>query len=282
MQFQPRMWDPSLVGDAGTNNMMVLNTNPTHNDTGVDPAIVYIIRAHHPDYSLVLAQLQVYVNGIEAYSGGEFRNGFVGIYREEFGGFVIGLVPPENLGFNDQGFVKAGLVDSSFNIQTAFSGFNLQANPLCYVGNAALPIERQLTQPLTTFLEVEPLRKFLLGAAVNTNTSADFKNNKAARVVYQLAYSTELSSILNPHMSANEDALQAIVCEQNKVIDIASKLEPKRDQVIAALQELQTHGVLPREYVTTLFDYLDSTLFNYKASLVANIVLLAKAVEMAQ
>lgn len=279
MQFQPSMWDNSDVKDEGENTGTILFRQPAHRDIGVSPDVVMILRVHSADYNLDLSTVDISVNGDTAYEEGEFKNEFTGIYKEEFGGFVIGIIPPEELGYDEPSTIKVGLADSDLNQTVDRWYFNTESDPFCYGGNLPINIEKQLSLPLQDFLEVERLRQLLYSLVLKKDAENN-KQNKSARVIYQLAYSTELSSILNTHLAKDTQALDSYVCDQRRVVDVAKKLDKKKDIVKAAIQELHNNNVLRREYITTLFDYLDSTLFNYKVSLAANIVLLAKAVEV--
>ena len=67
-----------------------------------------------------------------------------------------------------------------------------------------------------------------------------------------------------------------------KVLVVDDKLLVYRSRIEAGIQSLINKGIITREYVATFNDYLDSTNYNYRVSLVCNLVLLAKAIENGQ
>lgn len=174
--------------------------------------------------------------------------------------------------------------------------FTTGSNEAYYDGHTPLAIEIALQAPFTTFLDLEPLRKTFLEHALRPNVpmydrqaqsqstnkaqSILAKDNKAVRVLYQHAFTTELKTLQNRYGTKDTNALATVVAEKTNTIDIDKALMPLKDHLIKGIQALHTAKVYPEEYATTFMDYLDSTLYTYRVSLVANILLMAKAVEL--
>jgi hypothetical protein len=153
-------------------------------------------------------------------------------------------------------------------------------NPVCYTGLTPLPIELKIQQPMQQFLDLEPLRATFMDVALKTQpASTRQRNNKAARVIYQYGFSTELHTLLNPYRLRDKDALNSTVCERENVVKIDAALNKFKDRTQAGIQSLLTLGALPREYISGLVDYQDSTLPSYRVSLAANLLMFARSIE---
>lgn len=183
------------------------------------------------------------------------------------------------------------------NIQSEWGWeFTTKSNAAYYDGHTPLEIELALQTPFTTFLDLEPLRKTFLQHAlrpsvpmydntiqdntVNAANSINEKANKAVRVLYQHAFITELKTLQNKYGTKNATAIAQVVAEKNNTLSLDKELMPLKDHLLQGIQALQTARVYPEEYATTFMDYLDSTLYTYRVSLIANILLMAKAVEL--
>jgi len=133
---------------------------------------------------------------------------------------------------------------------------------------------------MTTFLDLEPARQVLLQSALQPQTRAIAqRGNKAARVVYQEAFATEISTVLNVFEVRNEAALRTVVCERQRVTAIDAQLQEIQLRIRDGLRSLFSLQALPNYYKGDFNDYLDSTAYRYRVSLVANLVLLARLTE---
>ena len=65
-----------------------------------------------------------------------------------------------------------------------------------------------------------------------------------------------------------------------KDIVIDSKVLKFEDRVRQGIKSLINRGIITEQYITAFNDYLDSTNYNFRVSLVANLIILAKAIEL--
>lgn len=154
-------------------------------------------------------------------------------------------------------------------------------DPEGYQGNALLEEESWLLQPMQRFLELEPVRLLLLQRVLKDNAPA-LGNPQAiaARVLYQLAYETELSALLNAFTSPNAAALQVSVPWRRSAYELQTVLDGYTGRINRGVQQLFDAQALPREYRNNLVDQLGSLLYSYRVAAVAVLVLLARAVEV--
>jgi hypothetical protein len=230
------------------------------------------------DYAINTADIDIYVNGTLAYTASAFEPGFVGRAGYNAGRFLVQIAAVTGYTFGSTVTVHATIPGEV----TDTWSWEVRSNGICYSGLTPLPIELAIQQPMTTFLEVEPIRLALMNAAIQSTstTAAQQTANKQARVVYQWAFETELSTVLNPYALKNANALRSIVCERQNAAIVDRDLLALKDRAQAAINSLYTLRALPKEYTTGFLDYLDSTVYSYRVSLAANMVLLARAVEL--
>ena len=232
------------------------------------------------DYNLDLTSAQISVDGALAYSGSSgFQTGFTGSVSYSAGSLIIHVIRLDGWTYGSTVTVTANISDAtSLSVSDTWS-WTVRQNPICYVGVTPLDIEKLVQQPMDKFIELEPTRQVLLDTVLKLNKPVSQQGNKAARVVYQLAYETELSTILNPYLNKNLPALETVVCERQNILIIDARLEAIRTRTKAGIDSLYNLRALPKEYVTGFMDYLDSTLPSYRVSLAANLVMLARAYE---
>lgn len=192
--------------------------------------------------------------------------------QRTYGGFALidGFAP--NTVYTVQ--VTAGASVATWSFTTA-------AAP-AYPGNDLLPEEKWLLTPMTRFLSLEPLRMLLLQRVLDdTQMVISNRDNVAARAIYQRAYETELSSVLNPFMKPNAAALATALTSKRSSLELSGLLEGYQDTINAGLAQLFESGALPREFRDNFADNFGSLLYSYRTSAAATLVLLARAVEEA-
>jgi len=137
--------------------------------------------------------------------------------------------------------------------------------------------------PLGLFLEVEPLRLFLMDRILDPSVPLleESRSTVAARAIYQAAYSTEISASLAPYQKPDASTLSTPIRARASSLQLARDLEALAPQYERAVAQLTSRGVLPREYRDNFADYFDSLVYHYRVSAVATLVLLASAIERA-
>jgi hypothetical protein len=131
-------------------------------------------------------------------------------------------------------------------------------------------------------LDLEFLRQLMLRSVLRIDGQKPINNydNKAARVIYQLGYSTEFSTLLNTYVTRREEDLATTICEREKAIIIDKSLFKYEPRIRGAVKALANRGIITREYIATINDYLDSVNFNFRVSTVANLIMAGKAIEL--
>jgi hypothetical protein len=133
------------------------------------------------------------------------------------------------------------------------------------------------------FISLEQYRTLFLDNALRLQATASSQpGNKAARVIYQSAFATELCTLLNPYDLRNKDALDSVVSERQNTRAIDKVLADNSKTLKTDIQAFHELSGLDTAYLASFSDYLDSTLYIYRVSLVANILLYAKAYELTQ
>lgn len=254
---------------------------PAPNETDVSISELVKVAFFDIASDLNLATAYVEIDGKAAYGGGQFLNGFVGQSSFVAGVFALQFVNPLGWPYNTSIPVRAYIENSLGECVDETWSWTTQVDPICYSGLTPNQTELDIQQPLQTFIELEFIRQLLLKSVLKVGrlpiTNA---NNKAARVIYQIAYSTELSTLLNTYATRLDEDLQTTVCEREKAIVTDTSLFKFESRIRASIKTLTNRGLVTREYVNTFNDYLDSTNYNFRVSLVANLIITAKAIEL--
>lgn len=162
------------------------------------------------------------------------------------------------------------------------SSFRVARDQTLYYGTSANALEQLVVTPCTRFLALEPVRQRLLQVAlVESSTNSAYRDNLAARVLYQIAYDTELSALLNPYHTPDNTALTSIVRARRSVMDIEAAMQPYERAIEIGFESLFKLGGLPSSYKHGLADARDSLLYTYRASSAVVAVFLARALEHA-
>ncbi len=243
------------------------------------------VRFYDVDLNLDPSTISITINGVAPYTGsGGFAAGYAGRTTYSAGSYLVQIFKMGGYGFDTVVTVTAYAADlTALSVSDTWS-WTTRADPVCYSGLTPLPIEIAIQSPLITFLDIEPARRVFmdndLGADPLATRAITSRGNKAARVLYQMAFETELSAVLNPFALKNTKALQVVVCERQNMILLDAALARYQTALKAGIQSLFNLRALPEPYVSSFLEYLDSTLPTYRVSLVANMVLLAKAKEL--
>jgi len=261
--------------------LQIIVREPIPNSSSVTPQDIVKIAFFDADSDLDPSTMYITVNGQTAYGGGSFLNQFAGTVTPGASITSIQFVNPLGWDYSTRYIIRAYIANSIGECVDEQWHWSTVADPVCYSGLTPLPIELAIQLQLDTFLDVEFLRKLLLDVALRTGgRSINERDNKAARVIYQLAFSTELSTIQNLYVAKDADALKTIVCEREKAQVIDQEMFKYEARIRAAVLSFINRGIVTEQYAATFNDYLDSTNYNFRASTIANLVLLAKAIEL--
>lgn len=151
-----------------------------------------------------------------------------------------------------------------------------------YDGNGATALEQLLVTPCTRFLELEPVRQLLLQIALRDTANPPLNRDYiAARALYQVAYDTELASLLNPYALQDNSALLTSVPQKRRTLDMLTAMQPFQNRIELGIESLFARQALPSEYRRAFRDALDSMLFTYPVAAAIVAVMLARAIESA-
>lgn len=266
---------------AGGTPPLIIFRAPAPNAVEVTEDTVVSVTFFDLDLDLDTATVVVYANGVSVFTGGGgFASGYAGRTSYSAGRYTVQFVNLAGWGYDATVIVRATARDAGSRVVDDTWQWTTRLNPVCYAGLNPLAIELAIQSPMTTFLELESVRQtFLTYALQEQSTRVAQRENKAARVLYQQAFSTELSSLQNVANIRNKLALKTVVCERSRMAALDTKLLTHRVQLQQGIQTLFSQGALPREYISGFQDYLDSTIYTYRVSLVANLIILARNVE---
>jgi hypothetical protein len=271
---------PSTPILAGTDLQIILKS-PGAGEQNVLPSRVITVAFYSTVSSINVATTVIKVNGVTALSGVTFLNGFNGHTKLFNGVFTVQIMTPVGWDYDSTYRVYAyveNLINEYVDAEWAWSTI---ANPICYPGLTPIPLEVVLQEPLQRLLPAEYLRSILLSSVLRLRGKA-IKNAeaKAARVVYQTACASELSTLLNQYVERDTVALGSVVCEQDNTLAVDRALAPYTDIIKQAILALENKGFITREYINTFHDYLNSANYNLRVSLVCNLVIISKLFEL--
>lgn len=142
----------------------------------------------------------------------------------------------------------------------------------CWYGPSS-PFELQLQQPLLSYA-IEQLRRRLFYAVT---TSHDFVTG--ARVILQMAYDTEISTILIKQIQTPSQFQDSVICERRHYIDVDNDMRLQSFLFGPAITDLTNTPNMPLSYVNFLQMYLAVPYPRYRVSALANIVCVAEALQ---
>lgn len=257
---------------------------PAPNATQVPEDTIIRVGLYDLDGDLETTFTQVYLDNVLVYDAGSntFTDGYRGQMRLVAGRQVVEFSADEVFDWASVHTVSVNARDYMGNLYDGAWQFTVRINPDCYSGNGLIDLESLVLSPMQRFLDIEPLRLLLLQQALVDTESVDLnRDNLAARALYQMAYDTEISGVLNAYATRNDIALKSVLCNKRKTLDIAKVLDANKVLVDRAIDALFSQGALPREYRNNFVDYMDSMLFSYRVSAACTTVFLARAVEHA-
>ena len=138
----------------------------------------------------------------------------------------------------------------------------------CWAG-ASSATEIKLLTALPTY-GLESLRQRALFSFCSNHAAG-----LSARVILQMAYETELRTVIDRLMVAPAGLAESNVCERRRFIEIDTDLQYHRYLIEPALKELEECSVLPVEYVNLIRTYLGSGYPRYRVCAVACVLCLA-------
>ncbi len=240
------------------------------------------VQFFHPSYTLNPESIQIYVQETLYYDGKTgFQAGAVGHVQTLSGVTSVQFYTPAGFEFGLRTYVRARAADADGNALDETWSFVVRDNPMCYSGLTALPVEVRLQRPYQTFLAFEEARALLLASALRKPAQhVAQEGSKAARVIYQLAFSTELATLQNKYRLRNDEALEVIVCEKQNTLELDKKMMFYRDRLDDGLDDFKKYGIFSDDYVKSFHEYLASPNYQYRMSLIANLVLYAAAYEL--
>ena len=274
-------WGGALPTPAGDNPPIIVLRSPAANAVDVLENATISISFADFDLDLDTGTTLIEIDGVPVFTGlGGFAAGYVGSTSFSGGRFTVQFMKLGGWGFDTLVTVRAFIEDLTGKCADDTWNWRTRINPVCYSGLNPLAVELLVQSPMTTFLDLEPARQVFLDNALQIQTQAIANaGNKAARVLYQEAFNTEINTVLNPFDVRDEAALRSIVCERQRVTVIDAQLLRVLPRIREGMRSLFSLNALPREYLGEFNDYLDSTMYSYRVSLVANMIILARLVE---
>lgn len=277
-------WGYGNVVRSSTDGPVVISIYPIDGQLDVQEDTFVTVKFFDPTYNLDTLSVIILVDGIQAYSGTTgFSAGFVGRVSYAAGVLTVRLRGTLGFDFLRNVNMSAYTRDLTDLYVIANWSFRIRADPNNYTGLSPLPVEVALQTPMERFISLEQYRTLFLDNALRLQAIASTQpGNKAARVIYQSAFATELCTLLNPYDLRNKDALDAVVSERQNTRAIDKVLADNSKTLKADIQAFHELSGLDTAYLASFSDYLDSTLYIYRVSLVANVLLYAKAYELMQ
>lgn len=270
------------TSSAGTNAPYIAYRSPGVNAQGVDVRTRIEVVFRDNDANLDTTTARLYVNNVLAVQGSTIQPGFAGTTQLIGNSYRISVFKLGGFAYESIVTLRARIEDATALVVDSTWAFNTQANPICYTGLTPLDIERAIALPMQVYLDLEPVRETLFSFALNTPLRSNNTNDiyKAARAIYQTAFSTELATLQNKFVPRNTAALQTVVCEKRNLLGVDKALELYKSNIDRAIAQLDALNVFPKEYIFSFYNYLDSTQFNYRVSLACNLVLVSRAIEL--
>lgn len=267
-----------------TGGPLVIYTEPSNGQLDVLEDTFITVQFFDPTYDLDTTHSAISVNGVLAYVGATgFSAGYIGTVSYAAGVSTVRVRNTAGYAFDQVVNVSAHTQDLTGLSVTRNWIFQIRANPIAYSGLNPLPIETALLLPFENALSLEPYRILLLDNALRLSPAlVNNRSQKAARVIYKIAFATELSTLQNIHDLRNQDALATVVVEKQNTRVLDKIIAENTKSLKADIQAFHKMSGLDPAYLTVFNDYLDSTLYTYRVSLLANILLYAKANELTQ
>ena len=235
----------------------------------------------HPAHLLDEESVTLYLDARKVYDGvNGFAVGVIGRVQSASGVVSVQFYAPEGLSYGSRPVLRAVAQDSVGERLDESWTFQVRDNPALYAGFLALPVELSLQKPYTAFLALEQVRQLMFAHVLKPGlVHVSNYGNKASRVIYQLAFATELSTLQNPFRLKDKAALGVTVGEKENTLTLDQTLQLHRDLIEGGIDNFRKLGVFGDDYTKSFREYLDSNLYLYRTSLVSNLILYAAAYE---
>ena len=142
----------------------------------------------------------------------------------------------------------------------------------CWIGYPTA-FESKLLEPMATYA-LEQFRQRFLFMLTSTHDGV-----RSARVIFQMAFETEISAVLVKMIDVPEGVLESKVCERRRFLEIDRDVRLQRYLVGPMLNELAANPVIPVPYVELIERYVTTDYPRYRICALAAAVCLAKAVQ---
>ena len=141
---------------------------------------------------------------------------------------------------------------------------------ICWAGPSS-PFESRMLQPLPTYALEQLRQRFYY------TTTSPFTMMKGARVTLQMAFETEIGSVLTKLIPLAAGIPESVVCERRHFIDIDRDMQSQSYLVTPALTELAAIPNLPLPYVDFLTLYTQADYPRYRVCALAAVICMAVA-----
>jgi hypothetical protein len=142
----------------------------------------------------------------------------------------------------------------------------------CWIGFPT-PFEALLLQPMATYPLEQLRQRFLFTLTYNHDPI------KSARVLLQMAFETEINTILIKLIDLPNSVMESNVCERRRFIEIDQDMRLQRYLIGPALDSLSTIAAIPEPYVNFLRKYAIAQYPRYRTCALAAAICMAKAVQ---
>ena len=102
---------------------------------------------------------------------------------------------------------------------------------------------------------------------------------KSARVLFQMAFETEINTVLVKLIALPASVPESMVCERRRFLDVDNDMRLQRYLVGPAIDSMETVPGIPTPYVDFLRRYVNASYARYRMCALAAAICLAKAVQ---
>lgn len=142
----------------------------------------------------------------------------------------------------------------------------------CWIGTPTA-FEVKLLTPMATYA-LEQFRQRFLFMLTDTHDAI-----KSARVLFQMAFETEISAVLVKLIDLPVDVPRSKVCERRRFLAIDQDVRLQRYLIGPMLNEMTSNPAIPAAYTEMIERYIVSDYPRYRVCALAAAICLAKAVQ---
>lgn len=142
----------------------------------------------------------------------------------------------------------------------------------CWTGPSSA-FEQRLLQPMSTYALEQLRQRFLF------SLTTDHGPARGARVLFQMAFETEVGKILTKMIDVPSDVSRTTVCERRRFFEVDHDVREHRYLLQPALLDLSNLPTLPPPYVDFLARYLMADYPRFRVCTVAVMLCIAKALQ---